>query len=85
MFLTKVDFRRGCLVATNQISHANDSRHTEQIQSRNVYLAQNTSYVYRGDQTQRLISCCMLSEMSLKLQGVAVMRCHLGWRTLLEV
>ncbi len=30
-----------------------------------------------------LISCSMLSEMSPMPQGVAVMRCHLGWRILL--
>ena len=43
----------------------------------------DTLYVYRVDQTQCLILCCMLSEMSLTQQGVAVMLCHLGWRTLL--
>jgi hypothetical protein len=31
-----------------------------------------------------LISCCMLSEMSPTLQGVAVMQCLLGWRIFLS-
>ncbi len=52
----------GCLVATNQSSHASDSRHTEWVWScSNVCFAQNTSHLYRVDQTQYLMSCCMLT------------------------
>ncbi len=48
-----------------------------------VCFAQTTSYEYRVDQTQCLVSCCMLSEMSPMLQGVAVIPWHLVWCTLL--
>jgi hypothetical protein len=76
--LTVVDIRCGCLVATDQSSHANNSR-----QCSNAYFAQNTLYVYRMDQAQCLTSCHMLGEILPMQQGIAVMLCHLGWCTLL--
>ncbi len=56
-------------------------------QNKNNYICQHdiydihTSYAYRVDQTQSLVSCCMLSELSLMPQGVAVMLCQVQWRT----
>ncbi len=53
-----------------------------------MYIHMMCVYVFLGHAYDSLrcvyvCLCYMLSEMSPMPQGVAVMRCHLGWRTLL--
>jgi hypothetical protein len=43
VFTTMVDIRRGCLVATNQSSHACDTRHTDHLK---FSLAMSISHKY---------------------------------------